>query len=71
VTLGNQHMPSHNHGNTNGGSFIVSQSGGTGTAGLSAGTTVRALSVTANSGGGLPHNNMPPTVAVYYYIRAR
>jgi microcystin-dependent protein len=71
VTLGVNEMPVHSHGFGGGTSFVNGQPvGGTlfNPTGATRGTSSPA---TANAGGGQSHNNMPPSLAVYFYIRAR
>lgn len=69
VTLTVEQIPPHNHSLTAHGSDgtgnMVSQSIGNG------GSRVVASWVIGNTGGGQPHNNMPPYVGTYYIIKAK
>ena len=69
VTLTVKQIPPHNHSLTAHGSDgtgnMVSQSIGNG------GSRVVASWVIGNTGGGQPHNNMPPYVGTYYIIKAK
>jgi len=65
-TLTIAEMPSHNHAPSVGTQFLVSTPSTTGI------VTNPAFPVgggqTANRGGGLPHNNMPPFLVINYFI---
>lgn len=67
VTLTVEQIPPHNHSLTAHGSDgtgnMVSQSIGNG------GSRVVASWVIGNTGGGQPHNNMPPYYTVYIFVR--
>ena len=61
-TLTNEEMPVHNH--------TLTGTLGSGGVGAEAQATTTAAGIgTSNSGGGLPHNNMPPYIAVYMWRR--
>lgn len=71
VLLGINHIPPHGHTAQSGGNFVVGRGSLAGAAALASGSTHIGQASTANAGGGQAHNNMPPSVAVYFYIRAR
>ncbi len=66
-TLTIAEMPIHTHSSTDAG-FIIGASGGSGTATLSAGATVKNSATTASAGSSAPHNNLQPTIVMNYLI---
>lgn len=68
--LSTAEMPSHNHGPVNGGQFVTTASGGT-AYDVETGTFYgfKGNSATASAGSGSAHNNMPPFLALWGYIR--
>lgn len=72
VAISNDQMPSHNHiwylgGKTQVG-YGISGSAGSFVAGLASSTSGSAISI-GNTGGGQPHENRPPYVAIYFWRR--
>lgn len=63
-------IPAHNHGAGVGTAFLTFVGAGGG-GNVIAGTQFTTASNTANTGGGDPHNNMPPYLSVRYYIRVK
>ena len=66
-TLTSTEMPVHTHSSTDNG-FIISASGGSGTATFSAGTSVKSSTTTASAGSGVAHNNLQPTIIMNYLM---
>lgn len=66
-TLTSAEMPIHTHNSTDGG-FIISATGGSGTAAFSAGTTVKSATTTASAGSSAAHNNLQPTIIMNYLM---
>lgn len=64
-------MPSHRHDFENVGRVLYWDAGLTGIGSLNGGNVVQYSwgSVTANTGGNAPHNNMPPYLVVYIWKR--
>ena len=79
VTLGAQHIPGHDHGNSGSHTHSYARAGGTTTVQSGTGATVASSGggTTGSSththswfGGGQAHENMPPYLAMPYIIRA-
>lgn len=67
-TLTTEQIPSHNHAPLSGNTFLATVPAPTGSAALSAGTTLISTATTANRGGGQHHTNMSPFLTVNYFI---
>lgn len=69
-TLTTDEMPSHTHNITGGGSELSLVTGSTGLYRLSFATNGGGKQMyNSNTGGGLAHNNMPPYLVVYMWVR--
>ena len=70
VTLTTEEMPAHTHTLQGDHLFYISGGGsGVSASGNWGGDRTPGKNVTTSTGGGLPHNNMPPYLAVYMWKR--
>ena len=71
VTLGTEHIPPHKH-DTMGGTYENTGATSYWLAARKTGLAAVTVKIASeNTGGGQPHNNMPPYVGTYYIIKAK